>query len=222
MSLKLWLMFLVPTIGALLTCLLSVTGNNIVLVAMCALVAGLTGIVPQLPDDFSFLGRRLGSANTGATLIRDLGMGIATGCFSFIITFFMPLMLFSRAVGDAMYDVGIQADNSQFESVVSAIWLTTLIGAVPLNALIGATIIANAQRSWLAALMTGIGFMVTSVFVGIVGASETSARIADNPLGFLGVTVACALAIALIVFLGALARSAFVRQSKVGQETPSS
>jgi hypothetical protein len=211
MSLKQWLMFLVPTVGSLLTCLLSVTGNNIVLIIMAALVAGLTGIVPQLPDNFLFLGRKIGSAETGNRVLRDVGLGFATGCFSFVITYLLPMMLFGRAIDDALYGAGIYADDYQMRMITDAIWVSTLIGTVPLNALIGATIIANAQRPWLAALIAGFGFATTSVTVSVLAIAESASRLAANPLLALGIMFGVALVVAITMFAGAFARDLILR-----------
>jgi hypothetical protein len=211
MSLKLWLMFLVPTVGSCLLACLSVTGNNVVLVIMCALVAGLTGIVPQLPDNFLFLGRRIGSTETGNRVLRDVGMGFATGCFSFVITYLLPMMLFGRAIDDALYRAGINPDQYQIQVITDAIWVSSLIGTVPLNALIGATIIANAQRPWLAALIAGFGFATTSVTVSILEIAESASRLAANPLLSLGIAFGVASAVAITMFAGAFARDLILR-----------
>jgi hypothetical protein len=133
----------------------------------------------------------------------------------------MPLMLFSRAAMDGIYDAGIQSDAILTNTVVTQIFNTALLGAIPLNLLIGATIIANASRPWLAAIAAGVGFIVASAGTSMVGAEESRARMADNPLAFLAMTTGVALLLALIYIAGAFVRNLIVHR-KSGTEQDAS
>jgi hypothetical protein len=218
MSIKYWLMFLVPAVGSLLGGLAAIMENNIAIVVICALAVGLAGIIPQLPDNFSFAGAG-GATRTPSALLRDIGLGFTTGCLSFILTFFMPLMLFSRAAMDGIYYAGIQPDGYLTGTVVTQIFNTALLGAVPLNLLIGATIIANASRPWRAALAAGLGFIVASAGTSIAGAEESRATAMANPLGFLAMMTGVALLLALIYVAGAFVRDLIVhRKAKPEQD----
>jgi hypothetical protein len=213
MSLKFWLMFLVPAVGSLLGTLATITGNNLVIVAICALAVGLAGIIPQLPDNFSFGGRTDGKTRTPSSSLRDIGMGFTTGCLSFIITFFLPLMIFSRAAMDGIYDAGIRPDDFLHNRVVTQVFHTALLGAIPLNLLIGATIIANANRPWLASLVAGVGFIVASTGISVIGAEESRANVAANPLGMLAMMTGLALLLALIYIAGTFVRNLIIRRN---------
>jgi hypothetical protein len=152
-------------------------------------------------------------------LLRDIGLGFTTGCLSFILTFFMPLMLFSRAAMDGIYYAGIQPDGYLTGTVVTQIFNTALLGAVPLNLLIGATIIANASRPWLAALAAGVGFIVASAGTSVAGAEESRATAMANPLGFLAMMTGVALLLAVIYMAGTFVRNLIVhRKAKPEQD----
>jgi hypothetical protein len=129
-------------------------------------------------------------------------------------------MLFSRAAMDGIYDAGIQSDAILTNTVVTQIFNTALLGAIPLNLLIGATIIANASRPWLAAIAAGVGFIVASAGTSMV-AEESRARMADNPLAFLAMMTGVALLLALIYIAGAFVRNLIVHR-KSGTEQDAS
>ena len=212
MSLKFWLMFLVPTVGSLLGALAAITENNLVIVVICALAVGLAGVIPQLPDNFSFGGRTGGNAKTPSSSLRDVGLGFTTGCLSFIITFFLPLMIFSRAAMDGVYYAGIQPDDYLRYTVVTQIFYTALLGSIPLNLLVGATIIASANRPLLASLAAGVGFIVASTGTSIIGAEESRANVAANPLGTVAAMAGVALLLALIYIAGTFVRNLIIHR----------